>query len=262
MPTLPLAGTDLYYEVAGDGPAVLLVHGFGLDARMWDAQVPALSAVAMVIRYDARGFGRSTRRDPDVTYTHASDAWAMLDHVGASDAILVGLSMGGRIVLQTLLAAPSRVRALVVLDGVLDGIPWDEESEGGMAAIGAAVAIGDVPAGRAAWLAHGFFRPANRDPDTAIRLKAMVDEFPGLHWTEPDPHDLAPKVIEELSAITVPTTIVVGELDVPCFHTMADAMATRIPGARKVVIPGAGHMVNMEAPAAVNAVLLEVVCAG
>jgi 3-oxoadipate enol-lactonase len=180
MATLALDGTDLYYEVEGDGTPVLLIHGLALDTRMWDDQVPALRDVARVIRYDARGFGRSSRRDPDVTYTHAADAWALLDHLGVEDAVVVGLSMGGRIALETLLAAPHRVRALVVIDAVIDGVPWDAESAAGMSAIGEAMKSGGMPAAKAVWLAHGFFTPAAREPQVAARLRAMVEDYPGL----------------------------------------------------------------------------------
>jgi 3-oxoadipate enol-lactonase len=259
MPTIALDGTDLYYEVDGDGFPVLLIHGLGLDARMWDDQVGELRDVARLIRYDARGFGRSARRDPGVTYTHTDDALALLDNLGVEEAVVVGLSMGGRIALETALAAPSRVRALVLLDAVLDGVPWDPVAEQGMAAVSAAMAVGGVPAANAAWLEHAFFAPANRSPAVAARLKEMVDDFPGLHWGEPDPHGPHPAAVELLDQLAVPTMVVVGELDVPCFRDMAEVLAARIPGARKVVVPHAGHMVNMEAPSAVTQIVRDVI---
>jgi 3-oxoadipate enol-lactonase len=259
MSTLALDGTDLYYEVDGDGVSVLLIHGFALDARMWDDQVPALRDIARIVRYDARGFGRSPRRDPDVTYTHAEDALALLDHLGLDDVIVVGLSMGGRIALETALAAPRRVRSLVLLDAVVDGVTWDAESERGMAAVSEAVQTGGMPAAKTAWLAHGFFGPARRDPEVTARLTAMVEDYRGPGFTAPDPHGPHPAAIDELETVVAPTTVVVGELDVPCFLVMSEILATRIPRARKVVVPDAGHMVNMEAAASVNRLLRKVV---
>jgi pimeloyl-ACP methyl ester carboxylesterase len=125
---LRVPGGELYYEAEGDGVAVVLVHGLALDARMWDDQVPALKDIARVVRYDVRGFGRSSR-DADTSYSHAEDLWRLLDHLEIDTAVLVGLSMGGRIVVEATLAAPERVRALVLLDAVLDGVPWDPDSE-------------------------------------------------------------------------------------------------------------------------------------
>jgi 3-oxoadipate enol-lactonase len=258
MATVALDGTTLHYETTGVGPAVLLVHGFGLDARMWDEQVSVLGEQATVVRYDARGFGRSAR-DRGVTYTHADDGWALLDHLGVHRAIVVGLSMGGRIALQMALLAPARVRALVVLDAVVDGVPWDPVSQQGMAAIDEARRSGGLAAARSAWLDHGLFVPASADPELAARLRCMVEDYSGVHWTEPDPHGPAPDVINHLTEISAPTTVVVGELDVPCFQAMADVLATNIPHASKVVIAASGHMVNMESPAATNELLLDVI---
>jgi 3-oxoadipate enol-lactonase len=113
--TLRLPGGELYYEAEGDGVAVVLVHGLALDARVWDDQVPALNDIATVVRYGARGFGRSTR-DANTPYSHADDLWRLVDHLEIATAVLVGLSMGGRIVVEATLAALERVRALVLLE--------------------------------------------------------------------------------------------------------------------------------------------------
>jgi pimeloyl-ACP methyl ester carboxylesterase len=96
-------------------------------------------------------------------------------------------------------------------------------------------------------------------PDVARRLAEMVGDYSGVDWTSVDPHVPHPNSIEVLSTIAAPTTVLTGELDVPCFREMSDVLADRIAGARKVTVPGVGHMVNMEAPVAVNALLREVV---
>jgi 3-oxoadipate enol-lactonase len=255
---LQLPGAQLYYEVTGSGAAVVLVHGLALDTRMWDDQVPALSEVATVVRYDARGFGRSVRDSSDATYTHAEDLWLLLDHLQIDSAVLVGLSMGGRIVLEATVAAPERVRSLVLLDAVVDDVAWDDESTRGMQAIDEGLRSGGLVAAKEAWLRHGFFDPARRSPEVTARLGVMAADYTGIHWTDPDPHGPHPDILAALPTIHLPTTVVVGELDVPCFHEMADVLATSIPGARLVVIEDAGHMVNMEAPEAVTVVLREV----
>src|SRR6185312_402648 len=121
-------GARLVYEEAGDGPAVVLIHGFGLDMRMWDPQIGPLAARFRVVRYDCRGFGSSGPFDPGVPYSHADDLLALLDHLGIARAALIGLSFGGRVVMQTALAAPERVAGLALLDAVVDGVPWDPES--------------------------------------------------------------------------------------------------------------------------------------
>jgi pimeloyl-ACP methyl ester carboxylesterase len=258
MAVLQVPGGKLYYEVEGDGVPVVLVHGHALDLRMWDDQVPALVDIARVVRYDARGFGRSTR-DAETAYSHADDLWLLLDHLGIERAVLVGMSMGGRTAVEATLAAPERVLALVLLDALLDGVPWDPASKRGIQAIREPLQAGDLAGAKAAWFDHGFFASAKRDPVLGRRLAQMLDDYSGVNWTSPDPHAPHPDSIELLGSIAAPTTVVVAELDVPCFRDMSDVLADRIPGARKITVPGVGHMVNMEAPGAVNALLREVV---
>lgn len=260
MTILDLSGGRLYYDVQGSGAPVIFVHGLGLDVRMWDDQVPALTDLATVVRYDVRGFGQSVR-DEQTEYTHAADLWRLADHLGFDSVVLVGLSMGGEIVLEAAVTAPERVRALVLLDAVVSGVPWDPESRDGMRAIGTTLRAEGLAAAKAVWLQHGFFAPARRNPAVLGRLEEMVADYSGLVWTGSDPHGPHPDVLNALLTLTVPTTVVVGELDVPCFLHMADVLAGRIPGARKIVVANAGHMVNMEAPAEVNQILREAVAA-
>jgi pimeloyl-ACP methyl ester carboxylesterase len=255
---LRVPGGELYYEAEGDGVPVVLVHGYALDARAWDDQVPALKDIARVVRYDLRGYGRSIR-DADTSYSNADDLWRVLDHLELDQAVLVGSSMGGRIVVEATLAAPERVRALVLLDAVLDGVPWDPESTRGMQAIDEGLRSGGLDEAKAAWLRHDFFVPAQHTPEIKRRLAEMVGEYSGVNWTSADPEAPRPNSIELLATIAAPTTVVTAELDVPCFHEMSNVLADRIPGARKVTVPSVGHMVNMEAPEAVNALLRQVV---
>src|SRR5260370_9604659 len=125
---LALPGARLVSERTGNGQVMVLVHGFGLDMRMWDAQVAPLAARFRGVRYDCRGFGASGPFDPAVPYTHADDLLALLDHLAIGDAVLVGLSFGGRVALQTALAAPAPARGPVLLGAVPDGGPRDPGS--------------------------------------------------------------------------------------------------------------------------------------
>ena len=250
-------GARLVYEVAGDGPAVVLIHGFGLDMRMWDPQVGPLADRFRVVRYDCRGFGASGPFDPAVPYTHAGDLVALLDHLDIGEAVLAGLSFGGRVALQAALAAPDRVRGLALLDAVLDGVPWDPESARALDEVARQVQAGGVRAGRAAWLAHPLFAAARERPDLAAALAAMVAGYPGQHWLGQDPHRDTRRPINVLEGISVPVLVVVGERDVPGFREMSAVLARRIPGAAYHVVADAGHMVTMEQPAAINDLLTD-----
>jgi len=255
---LSLPGARIAYEVTGEGPAVVLVHGFGLDMRMWDRQAEHLADRFRVVRYDCRGFGASGPFDPAVGYTHAGDLLALLDHLGIGRAVLAGLSFGGRVVLQAAQAAPERAAGLVLLDAVLDGVPWDPESARSLDETTRQAQARGLLAGREAWLAHPLFAAARRQPEVASSLAAMVGGYPGQHWIGHDPHDQAgPKPIDTLERLAMPVLVAVGEHDVPGFLEMSAVLARRIPGAQYRVVAGAGHMTSMERPDAVNGLLTE-----
>jgi pimeloyl-ACP methyl ester carboxylesterase len=253
---LALPGARLAYQVTGDGPAVVLVHGFGLDMRMWDVQAGHLAARYRMIRYDCRGFGSSGPFDPAAAYTHAGDLLALLDHLRVGQAVLAGLSLGGRVVLQAALTAPERVRGLVLLDAVLDGVPWDRQSQAAASLARDTAQTRGLVAGRAAWLAHPLFAAARNQPEVSEKLAAMVAAYPGQHWIGHDPHEQAgPSPVDVLEELAMPVLVMVGEHDVPGFREMSAVLARRIPGARYHVVAGAGHVISMEQSAAVNEVL-------
>jgi 3-oxoadipate enol-lactonase len=253
---LAVPGARLAYQVTGDGPTVVLVHGFGLDMRMWDPQVNHLAARFRVVRYDCRGFGASGPFGPAVPYTHAGDLLALLDQLGIDRAVLAGLSFGGRVVMQAALAAPERVAGLVLLDAVLDGVPWDPEAAAALDQAASQARAHGLLAGRAAWLAHPLFATARQRPAVASALAEMVAGYPGQHWTGHDPHqDGGPRPLDALEQLAMPVLVAAGERDVPGFREMSAVLARRIPGAQYQVVAGAGHMINLEQPAVVNDLL-------
>lgn len=222
---LAVPGARLAWQLSGAGPAVVLVHGFGLDLRMRDAQAEYLAARFRVLRYDCRGFGASGPYDPAVGYTHAGDLLALLDHLDMETTAVAGLSFGGRVAAQAALAAPARVSALILLDAVLDGVPWDSESAAAMDEVTRQARERGLLAGRAAWLAHPLFAAAREDLDLAADLAAMVAGYACQHWTGHDPHEPGPRLIDSLDQIAVPTLVAAGERDVPCFREMSAVLA-------------------------------------
>ncbi|MDO8632514.1 MAG: alpha/beta fold hydrolase, partial [Phycisphaerales bacterium] len=112
----------LYYEAAGDGPPVVLIHGGQMDLRIWDEQVALLSPNHRVIRYDVRGYGRSPA--PQKVYANHEDLAAVLDQLGLHRATLVGLSLGGGIAIDFAISYPDRVEKLVAVAPGLSGFDW------------------------------------------------------------------------------------------------------------------------------------------
>lgn len=248
-------GTRLYYDVSGDGPPLVLVHGRGLDRRMWDDQLAPLAERFRVIRYDVRAHGRSALPG-ETPFRHADDLRALLDRLGVERADVVGLSMGGRIAVEFALLYPAMTDRLVLLDASLDGFAFGDAWNASFDAIAATGRSDGPAAANEQWLAHDLFAPA-RASACRERLEKIARDSPGWIWAHSSPLiPFAPPAIERLGEIRSPTLVIVGEHDLPDFHRVADALAAGIPAARKVVVPGAGHMSNMERPAEVNAELL------
>lgn len=151
-------GTRLYYETAGSGPPIVLLHGFTLDHSIWDGQMDAFAASHQVIRYDLRGFGQSP--PPSAPYAHVDDLKALLDYLGLARAAILGLSMGGGIAIDFALACPELTRTLIPVDSVLDGYRWSREGRATRRAAAALARGGDLDGARETWLADPFFAPA------------------------------------------------------------------------------------------------------
>lgn len=248
-------GGRLHYSTAGGGEPVVLLHGLGLDAAMWHPQWPLLQREFRAIRYDLRGFGASTV--PQGPYSHSDDLLALLVSLEAAPAHLVGLSMGGRYALRFALDHPGAVKSLTLIDPALDGHSWSAEWLLSMDAILNAAKQGDLRAAKRLWLAHELFAPARRDPGLAAELAAMVERYSAWHWYNADPlRRAASPAIKTLAAVACPTLVIQGELDLPDFKDIALRLAAGIPNATLHTLPGAGHMASMEAPAAVNSLLL------
>ena len=247
-------GTRLYYEIAGAGPPLVLIHGFSVDSRMWDDQFDVFAQHYQVLRYDARGFGKSALPTSE-PYTHAEDLHVLVQYLGIARATLVGLSMGGRIAINFALAYPTATAALVPVDAALDG--YQGEAESPLILLRRTAERDGLQAAKAVWLNHPLLASACKKPVLATRLNAMIAEYSGWHFTNHDPGRVSdPAAIERLDTITVPTLVLVGEQDTLDCRRIADILAQSIPCATKVVMPGVGHIGNMEDPVRFNEIIL------
>lgn len=252
----PIAGGELRFEIDGEGPPVVCGHGFSLDVRLWEPQLEALAARHTLVRYDLRGFGRSTPAAGP--YNHSEDLLALLDHLGFDRAALVGLSLGGAVALGATLLAPGRVERLAMLDSLLPGFAYGEAFRGEHVEICGLAADRGLDAARARWLASPLFGPALENAFAAPRLRQMVADYSGWHWLERDPaRSLKPVLAQRLNDVAAPTLVLVGERDTEDFQGIARALAAGIPGARRATIPGAGHLPNLERPETVTPLLLD-----
>lgn len=246
MARLERDGVGLYYEVHGEGPALLLTHGYSATSQMWRGQIEALSKRHTLILWDMRGHGRSDYPEDQGAYSEAAtvaDMAALLDAVGARTAIIGGLSLGGYMSLAFHLAHPDRVRGLLIID-TGPGYKSDEAREGwNRNALRTAERYQTEGLGR---LAEGSVEMRTSHHRNAEGLARAARGM----LTQRDA-----KVISHLPDIRVPSVVVVGADDTP-FLAASDYMAAKIPGARKVVIPNAGHAANIDQPEAFNAAIL------
>ena len=229
-----------------------LVSGFTLDTRMWDAQFEEWANHWRVIRYDRRGTGRSA--PPDASpYAQWADLRQLLDELNVQRTALVGMSQGGEVAIDFTLTYPERVEALVIVGGFPSGNRFSEEFRSSFARMRE---LGDAAAAKRMWLAHPLFTSGLANERSAATLRRIIEEYPGYHFIAKDPaRRMEPPARERLAEIRVPTLVVVGEHDIPDMQLAAERLAEGIAGARKVVIAGAGHAVNMERPEEFNRVI-------
>ena len=248
----------LHVDVEGDGPVVLLMHGLGGSARNWGPQVRALRARYRVVRFDARGHARSEAPSDPQAYQpeeFVADVGRVLDQVGAERATVGGLSMGAGIALRFALTHPERVAALA-----LAAFPASRDGAG-FASVALAFADAIERRGLEAAGAEFVWGDGSRLDSAGKLVKQGFLEHPphALVWTlrklistQASVEELAPM----LAAVRVPALLVVGAGDRGS-REPNELLAKALPQARLVVIPGAGHVVNLQAPKEFNAVLLE-----
>lgn len=249
-------GVRLCYERTGSGKAVVFIHGFALDLRMWDPQWTAIAENYQVVRYDLRGFGASDPPDGK-PYRHIDDLRTLLDAFDIERAALVGLSMGGGIAIDFALAHPDRVRGVAALASTLGGYHWERQLAADWGATGRRAREAGVAAARREWVALPQFEPARARREVAAALETMVEDFAGWPWLHRDPGvGLAPPAIDRLGELRCPVLALVGDRDLPDFQAIAALLERNAPRASRVMVPDTGHLVNMEAAGACNAGLL------
>lgn len=246
MPMLDRDGVSIHYEIDGDGPTVLLTHGYSASAAMWRNNVPALvEAGYRVITWSMRGHGKTDSPDDEAFYSAdltVGDINALLDAGGVDEAVIGGMSLGGYMSLAFHLKHPDRVRALMLID---TGPGFKNDTA------------------RAKWndYARGKGDELLAKGDGALssssETRLQTQNFRGLRnaaYGMLTQHSA--DAISSLPGIKVPTLVVVGDRDEP-FLAASDYMANKISGGRKVVITDAGHAANVDQPPQFNAATIE-----
>lgn len=221
---------------------VVLLHSALGDSRLWRRQVTALADRFDVVAPDLPGFGESPLPKESFSFVDV-----VAQHLPGA---LVGNSFGGMVALRTALAHPDLVERLVLVGAGYPEWQWTEELRDYWALEGAAVEAGDL--GRATeinlefWVAPEHWDEVRPQQRRALELQTAHAE-PELLWPEPAP----------LAELEVPTLVIVGSEDKADFRGIAQHLAEQIPGAQLAVVEGAGHLVGLDRPDALNMLLLE-----
>jgi pimeloyl-ACP methyl ester carboxylesterase len=250
-------GTELYYEMAGSGHPLVLIHGGGVDSRAWDDQFPVFAEHFQVIRFDLRGSGKSGH--VLVPFSNAEDIKGLLDHLGIRQAHFIGISRGGGFSFDFALEHPARVSALVLVSANMGvdvpeyGEMHDRMDEAGRRDGAAAAAK--------IWATDPHQGPV-RESAKPVVLRLMTENlakfryFEGYKPVKDLPAPGLPRA-QRLAEIHVPTLVISGARDAGVARANSRNWAKGIAGARLVVFPDAAHLVMIDQPEEFNRTVLE-----
>lgn len=247
MPDLDVAGTHLHYldEGSGESP-LLLVHGSSTDATTWDGVAPALAELGRVVRYDRRGYGRSPAAK--APYSPQEDLAAVMAAARMDRASLVGFSFGGGLAVSYAILHPDQVERLVISGAAINGFQPSPAFGKAITRIMFPMILGDMGAvvenaEKSGWvMAPGH--PAAKAKALALLKASPQDLRHQMH----DPIKGWPSDLPKMPDLKVPTLIMTGDHDIADNQAASGAAQALIPGARRIVIDDAGHLMQLEHP--------------
>jgi pimeloyl-ACP methyl ester carboxylesterase len=254
-------GTKLYYEIAGKGEPLVLIHGSFGDRRFWDLQFKELSKKYKVIRYDIRGYGRSALPDSNEAYKDCDDLKALMDFLKINKAHICGLSLGSIIAIDLALAYPDKCCSLILCGPRVAGDATDEYKTANSDSIRAVIARtteiaktkGTKEATDYLWTGDHEMGKTVVTNGTRRSLLKMGYEYSWWRYLHTSKRGQAfPIALKKLNEIKIPVLIVTAEYDLGLCKEVASSMAKEIPGAKLISIKGAGHIMNMDQPEEFN----------
>ncbi len=237
----------LIVEVTGDGPPIMMLHGWALDQRMFRPQVRELAADFQIITFDRRGFGRS-EAPPDLR-CELDDIDRILDALGRKRVHLLGMSQGGRVAIRYAVTRGSRLRSLLLQGAVIDGldVEEDEAERVPMTEYAALAKSGRLDELRRRWMQHPMMQLDGESASESRLIKEMLADYTGADLVEFDAnsHDFELDVLAGLEHIGVPTLVLTGANETQARKRHAAEILARIPGSLEVLIEGSGHLSNL-----------------
>ena len=259
MQSLRVNGVDLHYRIAGKGTALLLIHGTQPDADTWDTCVEELARHHLVITYDRRGFSRSVHPPIQDYVTHAEDALALLRHLQAEPAMIVGWSWGCIIALEMAARAPEAVRQLILAEPALH-----LKKHPSFALVRTILKVkllslfkSDVQAAESflTW-AHQYAGGGSAFAGFPKAVREVIRRNATAIVREIEAGTGEKLLPQRIATIRCPVTCLLGEKSAPEFGPAVARLKTWLPGTRQVMISGAGHALHFDQPEAFTAAIL------
>ena len=258
--------TKLYYEIAGKGEPLVLIHGSFGDRRFWDLQFKKLSKKYKVIRYDIRGYGRSALPDSTEAYRDCDDLKALMHFLGMTKAHICGLSLGSIIAVDLALAYPDKCSSLILCGPRVTGDATDEYKTANSDSIRVVIArTTEIAKTKGAKEATDYLWKGDHAMGKTVVMNAtrkslikMGYEYSWWRYLHTSKRAQAfPMAIKKLNDIKIPILIVTAEFDLGLCKEVAAIITKEIPGAKLISINGAGHIMNMDKPEEFNKVVGE-----
>jgi pimeloyl-ACP methyl ester carboxylesterase len=240
-------GGRLWYEAKGTGAPIVFLHDGLVSSAGWEGPFDSLATSFRAIRYDRRGFGRS--EPPKGPYSDVDDLQAILETLRIGRAVVVGCSNGSRLAVDYTLAHPDRVEALVLVGPVISGLPYSEHFlRRGLVNYRPMFQEKSREKLIEAWVQDPYLTDS-RNTQARARLRELLTKSPGpLTATVPESRPPDRPALGRLAEIRVPTVILVGESDIPDVHAHAGVLEAGIHGARRMIVPKAGHLIQLDQP--------------
>lgn len=249
-------GTRIHYEMVGEGDALVLIHSGYTDLRLWDNQFELFGKHFKVVRFDLRGFGRSSK--PSKPFSYVEDLKELLNYLGIDRAHIVGVSMGGSIAIDFTLQYPDLVDYLVLSGPSLNGYSYEnDEASIKRALAGMSIIKRDEKFSQSIEFMIDDPMWKQRDLKSQKLLRNMFEDT-SLEWFLDDLVQIAkPHASERLSEIRKRTLLLVGTEDSLPVIEIANALESGITSVKKVTLSGTGHLPNLDKPEEFNKIVLE-----
>jgi pimeloyl-ACP methyl ester carboxylesterase len=256
---LKVDNDKIFYETAGKGTAIIFIHDGLVHSQIWDSQFSFFARDHMVIRYDRRGYGKSSTATGN--FSNMDDLRVLFNHLKIEKACLMALSSGGRLAIDFTLQYPEKVSSLVLVGAVVGGFSYTQHffTRGGHLPSG----LKNMDQRVAYYIFEDPYEIYGKNKEAKQKVDQFLKKYPRKRLHSPankkqsknrDGINRVPTkpAYERLSEIKIPALILVGEFDIPDVHAHAGVINAGIKNSKRVIIGNSGHLIPLEQPKIFN----------